>query len=131
MKRSDFSRADRVADQIQRELAALIDRELGDPRVGAATLSGVEVSPDLRNARIFVTPAVDTDVEATIGGLTRAAGFLRRKLGERLHMKYLPALKFEYDSTLDTANRITELLEATQTERTGAGSGSDEDVGRE
>ena len=112
MKRRDFSRAERIADQIQRELAELVDREVSDPRVGAVTLSGVEVSPDLRNAKVFVTPALATDVQETIEGLAGAAGFLRRKLGERLRMKHLPKLQFEYDPTLDTATRIGQLLDA-------------------
>lgn len=103
-------RAERVGDQIQRALAEVIGREVADPAVGRMTLSGVDLSPDLRQAKVYVTPAEDSDGERTIGGLNRAAGFLRRRLGTRLRLKRLPRLRFVYDPTLDDACRISELL---------------------
>lgn len=103
-------RAERVGDQIQRALAEVIGREVADPAVGRMTLSGVDLSPDLRQAKVYVTPAEDSDGERTIDGLNRAAGFLRRRLGTRLRLKRLPRLRFVYDPTLDDACRISELL---------------------
>ena len=104
-------RVERVGDQIQRELAEVIGREMADPTVGRMTLSGVDLSPDLRQAKVYVTPAEDSDRDATIGGLNRAAGFLRRRLGTRIRLKHLPRLRFVYDSTLDDACRISALLD--------------------
>lgn len=103
-------RAERVGDRIQRELAEIIGREVADPAVGRMTLSGVDLSPDLRQAKVYVTPAEDSDGDRTIGGLNRAAGFLRRRLGTRLRLKRLPRLRFVYDPTLDDAWRISGLL---------------------
>ena len=103
-------RAERVGDQIQRELAEVIGREVADPAVGRMTLSGVDLSPDLRQATVYVTPAEDSDGERTVDGLNRAAGFLRRRLGTRLRLKHLPRIRFVYDPTLDDACRISELL---------------------
>ena len=110
--KKEFSRAERVGDQIQRELAQLITRELGDPRVGRVTLSGVVVSPDLRHAKVFFTPAGEADACEVAAGLNRAAGYLRRRLGAIVRLKYLPRLTFAYDPTLDNATRIDGLLEA-------------------
>ena len=110
MRNRASGRAERVGDQIQRELAGIIGREVADPAVGRMTLSGVALSPDLRQAKVYVTPAEDSDGDRTIGGLNRAAGFLRRRLGTRLRLKHLPRLRFVYDPTLDDACRISELL---------------------
>lgn len=119
MRGRSTRRAERVGDQIQRELAGIIIRDLADPSVGPATLSGVDVSPDLRQAKVYVTPARNSDGQSTVAGLNRAAGFLRRRLGTRVHLKVLPRLRFEYDPTLDEAQRIDALLdEAMSKERT-------------
>lgn len=104
-------RAVRVGDQIQRELAGIILRDLADPAIGPATLSGVDLSPDLRQAKVYVTPAENSDGRSTVGGLNRAAGYLRRRLGTRIHLKVLPHLRFVYDPTLDEAQRISTLLD--------------------
>ncbi len=110
MRSQDFSRARRVADHIGRELAELLLKEVDDPRVRGVTLSGVDISPDLRNAVVYVTFPVDADVAASMSALGRAAGFLRRRLSARVRMKYLPRLRFEHDTTLDRADRIERLL---------------------
>lgn len=104
-------RAVRVGDQIQRELAAIVIRDLADPAIGPATLSGVDLSPDFRQAKVYVTPARNSNGQTTLRALNRAAGFLRRRLGARIHLKVLPQLRFVYDPTLDEAQRISALLE--------------------
>ena len=104
-------RAVRVGDQIQRELAAIVIRDLADPAVGPATLSGVDLSPDFRQAKVYVTPARNSNGQSTLRALNRAAGFLRKRLGARIHLKVLPQLRFVYDPTLDEAQRISALLE--------------------
>lgn len=120
-------RIDRVAEQVRRELAQLIDREVKDPAVGRVTVSGVRLSRDMAHARVLVTPAAGRPVEPILAGLRRAAGFLRHALGERVRLRIVPALHFEYDATLDTASRIEALLE----EPRGAVGGAVSSDGRE
>jgi ribosome-binding factor A len=107
----EFSRTLRVADQIQRELAAMLLQEVGDPRLHRATISGVQVSSDLATAKIYVTPAEGTDAEELLSALQRASGFLRHGLAHRLRLRALPRLEFIYDSTLDRAQRLFALLD--------------------
>ena len=112
MKR-DFNRSDRIADQIQRELAGLIQLEVKDPRVGMVTITAVEVSKELEYARIFFTVLGDDKArELTMQGLTRAAGFLRRELAHRLKLRSTPELQFVYDKSIDNAARMSELISA-------------------
>ncbi len=108
----EYSRAERVGDQIQRELAELVTRELDDPRIGAVTVSGVRVSKDLGHATVFITPPQASDAHAVLAALDRATGYLRRLLAARLRMRYVPRLRFTHDPTLDDANRIDALLDS-------------------
>jgi len=110
MKR-DFHRQDRVADQIQRELAILIQHEVKDPRIGMVTVTGVEVSKEYENARVFFTVLGDDNVrQITTQGLAKAAGFLRRELAHRLKLRVTPELHFIYDTSIDNAARMSELI---------------------
>ena len=111
MGHTGYSRSIRVADQIQRQIALLVARELADPRVGEVTVSGVDLSPDMRHARVLVTPARGTDGDASVEALNRAAGFLRSRLGRRVRMRRLPRLVFEHDRTLECALRIDALID--------------------
>ena len=110
MRSQDFSRSRRVADQIARELASLLIEEVDDPRIRGVTVSGVELSPDMRNATVFVTLPQDADPARALRALGRAAGLLRRLLGRRVRLKFLPALRFAHDTTLDRAEHIERLL---------------------
>lgn len=101
-----------MAEQIQRELAEAIVRDVNDPRFRHVTLSGVDVSPDLRHAQVHVTVAAGVDAGETVAALNRAAGFLRRSLGERAEMRTLPRLRFAFDPTLDRAERLDALIDA-------------------
>ena len=110
MKR-DFSRSNRVADQIQRELANLIQFEVKDPRVGMVTITAVDVTKEFENARIYYTVLGDEATrKATEEGLSRAAGFLRRELAHRLKLRTTPSLQFLYDKSIDQAARMSELI---------------------
>ena len=111
MGHTGYSRSIRVADQLQRQIALLVARELADPRVGEVTVSGVDLSPDMRHARVLVTPARGTDGDASAEALNRAAGFLRSRLGRRVRMRRLPRLVFEHDRTLECALRIDALID--------------------
>jgi ribosome-binding factor A len=101
----------RVADQIQKELSALLHAELKDPRVGMITLTGVEVSPDLAHAKVFFTTLGDAEALArTEAGLKRAAGFLRSELGHRLKLRVTPEIRFVHDASVERGARLSKLI---------------------
>ena len=108
-KSSTPNRAFKVADQIQRDLAELIARELKDPRVGLVTLQGVEVTPDYAHAKVFFS-LLTGDPEQTQQGLNQAAGFLRSGLFKRLHIHTVPTLHFVYDRTSEKAADMNALI---------------------
>ena len=107
----EFSRARRIAGLIQREIAALLAREISDPRLVRVTISEVVVSPDLAHARVYVTFPEGCDVKEGLGLLKKASRFLRRRLGERIRVRALPRLEFSHDSTLDTGLRVSALID--------------------
>jgi ribosome-binding factor A len=123
----EYSRSERVADQIQREVAEIISQELEDPRIGRVTVSGSSLSKDLSNATLYVTLPADGDVKRALEGLNRASGFVRRRLGQRVRMRYVPRLRFAHDATLDRATRVGELIDAAVRGDQGAGEPSRED----
>lgn len=113
----EFSRTRRIGEQIQRELAQLIQQELQDPRLGMVTVSAVEVSRDLANAKVFITVLGEgADVQASLKVLNKAAGFLRHELGRRLILRSLPALRFVYDASLERGNRLSSLIDRAMAE---------------
>ena len=103
------NRSFKVADQIQRDLAELIARELKDPRVGMVTLQGVEVTPDYAHAKVFFSILKGDPVEAA-EGLNQAAGFLRNGLFKRLHIHTVPTWHFVYDRTTERAADMNALI---------------------
>ncbi|OYU32877.1 MAG: ribosome-binding factor A [Comamonadaceae bacterium PBBC2] len=103
------NRGFRVADQIQRDLAELIARELKDPRVGMVTLNAVEVTPDYAHAKVFFSVLTGNPDEAT-EGLNAAAGFLRNGLFKRLHIHTVPTLHFLFDRTTERASDMNALI---------------------
>lgn len=106
------TRQRRVADQIQRELSELIRLALRDPRVGMATLTGVDVSRDYAHAKVYFTKhGDDAQREACREGLNSAAGFLRREIAKRLSLRSVPALHFEVDETIERGTRLTHLID--------------------
>jgi ribosome-binding factor A len=108
-KSSTPNRAFKVADQIQRDLADLIARELKDPRVGMVTIQAVEVTPDYAHAKVFFSLLAGDPVE-TAQGLNAAAGFLRSGLFKRLHIHTVPTLHFVYDRTTERAADMNALI---------------------
>ena len=108
-----YSRSERVADQIQREVAEIIAREVDDPRVARVTVSGSSLSRDLSNATLYITLPAGEDVKRALEGLNRATGFVRRRLGQRVQMRYVPRLRFAHDEALERATRVGELLDGT------------------
>lgn len=113
------ARANRVADQIQRELALVFQREMKDPRLGLATISAVEVSSDLQNAKVFVTflgKDEKEEVEEALEVVRGAAGFLRSKLAKEMRMRSVPALRFFFDKSIQEGQRMTSLIEKARSE---------------
>ncbi len=108
-KSSTPNRAFKVADQIQRDLAELISRELKDPRVGMVTIQAVEVTPDYAHAKVFFSLLTGDPVETT-QGLNAAAGFLRTGLFKRLHIHTVPTLHFVFDRTTERAADMNALI---------------------
>ena len=107
----EFQRSHRVGEQIQKEISALLVKGLKDPRVGFVTITAVEVSGDLRHARIYFTALGEDPVrQETLRGLTSAIPFLRRELGKRLRLRLVPELTFRFDTSLEYGNRIESLL---------------------
>jgi ribosome-binding factor A len=105
-----FNRSDRVAGQLRRELALLIQSELKDPDVGFISVSDVEVSRDLAHARVYVTVFDPAAAPVTLRALRRAAGFLRSRLGQQLRIRNMPELHFVHDASVETGQRIDELI---------------------
>ena len=105
------SRPDRVADQIRAELATLLAREVHDPGIGFVTITRVQVSPDLQQARVFYTSLGDEKARRdSARALERAAAFLKRQVGSRLRLKRTPDLKFMVDEAIAGQDRIEQIL---------------------
>lgn len=124
-------RAQRVADQIQRELAVLIQLEVNDPRVGMVSITGVDVSNDLASARVFVTvmnslsedaelnqetlgkpgELDQLEIDENLNALNKATGFLRTMLAKRLSLRVVPKLRFYYDSSVERGQRLSNLID--------------------
>lgn len=117
----EFKRTDRVADQLQQELAVLIQREIKDPRLGMVTVSGVTVSRDLGYADVYVTLLGDDDAERikeNLAVLKRAGGFLRSQIARRIKLRHVPELRFHFDESVVRGHRLSSLIdEAVETDR--------------
>jgi ribosome-binding factor A len=101
----------RVGELIQAELATLLTRGLKDPRLEMSTVSYVEVTPDLRHARVYISRlGSEAEQDAMLQGFQRAAGFIRGQLGRRLKLRYIPQLTFELDTGIAYGVRISSML---------------------
>jgi ribosome-binding factor A len=106
----EFSRSQRMAEQIRRELSELVRDEIRDPRVSWVSFTAVKVSRDLTNAVIYFTVMDDAKHEETQQALSNAAGFLRRQLSRRIRSRIVPALRFFYDSSLERGTSMDALI---------------------
>jgi ribosome-binding factor A len=111
VKRSS-GRPQKLGDQIQRELADLLARELRDPRVGMITITSVDVSPDISHAKVFFTMLEKDNLQDTLHGLRRAAGFLRSQLAKRIKLYTTPELRFEYDESVERGDHLSRLIDS-------------------
>ena len=107
-----FKRAERVGDQIRMEIADILMRRVKDPRVGFVTETAVDVTADLKQAWVYVTVLQQGAQEAeTLEALSRAEGFIKGELGRRLKLRYVPALTFVKDTSVDRVARVLHLLD--------------------
>ena len=113
MSKTTYKRAERVADQIRMEVADILMRRIKDPRVRSVTVTDVELTSDLRLARIYVTTMEREEAERQVfDGLAKASGFIRSELGKRLSLRYLPDLTFIKDISGPRGDRILQLLDS-------------------
>ena len=116
-----YKRAERVSDSLREELSLLLLHELRDPRVQAFTVTRVDLSEDLRHARVCVAgPGGTAEGEAALAGLRHAAGFLRGVLGRRLHLRHIPELTFVLDTSVEYSLRIAAILRSLASARNEA-----------
>jgi ribosome-binding factor A len=107
------ARTSRIASQVQRSLATLLRRGVKDPRVGNVTVTAVELANDLSFARIHVLPFASTQSgDDLLAGLRSAAGYLRGELARELKLRHMPRLEFQLDELLESAHRLTNLIES-------------------
>lgn len=113
-----YKRTDRLNDQIKEEIADILMTKVKDPRIGFVTLTAVDISPDLRFAKVLVTILETKDPERnlTLEGLQKASSFIRSELGRRLHIRYTPQLSFQVDEKLEEVKRVLNLLEGIREE---------------
>jgi len=90
----------------------LLARELRDPRVGMITITSVDVSPDISHAKVFFTMLQKDNLEDTLHGLRRAAGFLRSQLAKRIKLYTTPELRFEYDESVERGDHLSRLIDS-------------------
>ncbi|MBO9488789.1 30S ribosome-binding factor RbfA [Endozoicomonas sp. G2_1] len=108
----NYARTDRVGQQIQKEVAMILQREIKDPRLSMVTVSAVEVTRDLAYAKVFVTFLnQDEDVKVSLEILNEASGFVRGLLAKRLKARIMPELRFVYDQSMVEGVRMTSLVD--------------------
>ncbi len=106
-----MSRPERVAEQIKKEVSMILHERVSDPRIGFLSITSVDVSPDLKNAKIFVSVLGDENVrKETLEGLKSATSFIRSELGEVLKLRFVPEIVFVYDKSLESGSRVLSLI---------------------
>ncbi|AWB57369.1 MULTISPECIES: 30S ribosome-binding factor RbfA [unclassified Colwellia] len=109
----EFARTDRVAQEIQKEIAMIIQREVKDPRLGMVTVNAVEITRDLAYAKIFVTffTLEGQNVDVSIDVLNEASSYIRTLLAKRINARIMPELRFIYDSSMVEGVRMGNLVD--------------------
>ena len=111
-------RTDRIDELLRQEIGSIVTREVADPRIGFATITKVETTPDLRHARVWVSVIGQTkERAATVAALGRAMPFVRRELGKNLRLKRIPDLHVELDDTAERGTRVLHLLDELESGR--------------
>ncbi|WP_313798638.1 30S ribosome-binding factor RbfA [Cytobacillus sp.] len=104
-------RANKVGEQMKKELGEIIGRKIKDPRIGFVTVTDVQVTGDLQQATVYISVLGDDEQkENTLKGLAKAKGFIRSEIGQRIRLRKTPEIFFEFDESIDYGNRIDTLL---------------------
>lgn len=106
----EFNRSERVAAQLHREVAKIIQQDVKNPDVGFVSVSEVDVTRDISLARIYVTVFDPEQALASIKALNKAAGFIRKQVGHNMRMRYVPELRFFHDSSVETGEKVDALI---------------------
>ncbi len=107
---ANFARTDRIAQQMQREIAELVRLQINDPRVRLVTITGVEVAGDYSHAKVFFT-RLDGKHEEAQQGLDHASGFVRSQLAHSIKLRVMPQLHFVYDASVERGSRLSQLID--------------------
>ena len=107
-----YKRSDRLGDLMQREISDILHRQIRDPRIGFCTIVRVDMSDDLRHAKIRVSiMGSESQQKSTLAGLKSASGFIRREIGSRIALRHTPEIVFVLDKSVEHSFRIAQLLE--------------------
>jgi len=118
-----YKRSQRVGDLLRKEIADIIIYRLKDPRIGFITVTGVDVTDDIKLARVYVSVFQEGERKTTLEVLDSAKSFVRSELSKRLRMKFIPSIEFRLDTSIEYGNKIEELLkEIEETEGKGESS---------
>ncbi len=105
-------RVHRVGEQIKKEMVRILQRELKDPRIGFVTVTGVEMTGDLQQAKVYISVMGDEEQKMnTLEGLSRAKGFIRSEIGKVVKLRKTPELVFQFDESIEYGNKIEKLLQ--------------------
>ncbi|MBI4518854.1 MAG: 30S ribosome-binding factor RbfA [Deltaproteobacteria bacterium] len=125
-------RTERVADALRAVIAELLVRDIKDPRIGMVTLTGVEMSPDLKHARVFFSCLGDEAAhQRSLAGLRSASGFIKAQAARRLKLRFTPEITFIFDPALERAERLATLLRQAEQPDQEAAPGDRDDTGGE
>lgn len=110
-------RVNRVGEQMKKELSDIIGRKLKDPRIGFVTVTDVQVTGDLQQAKVYISVLGDSEQKKnTLKGLETAKGFIRTEIGQRIRLRKTPEIIFEFDESIDYGNRIESLIHQLHTD---------------
>jgi ribosome-binding factor A len=115
-------RTERINSVIQQEISEALRRDVKDPRLDSSVIiTSVETAPDMRHAKVFVSSFSTAEKREILEALASASGFLRRELGEKLRLRHIPELAFEWDNSIERGSHILELLDKVsgETQETG------------
>jgi ribosome-binding factor A len=115
-----YKRSQRVGDLLRKEIADIIIYRLKDPRVGFITVTGVDVTDDIKIARVYVSIFKEEERKSTLEILNSAKNFIRSELSKRLRMKFIPSIEFRLDTSIEYGDKIEKLLKEIE----GQGEGS-------
>jgi len=109
----EYARSERVAQMINRQLAMILRNDVNDPRVSSLTVTDVEVTKDLRQAKVYVSSMLDNkaDISDTMTAVDKANGFLRRRLASVMELRHCPNLLFVYDNSISDGAKISALID--------------------